>query len=266
MRSRAYALLLAALVAGSLLLAPVGTANAVPNPPQAVVTCDTATNTISATFTSGAGSFTTPNQPVTVEFLVYKGSYATVGGTSGVISTGSRTTVAATIAADGSLNVAGYNRSWQAANYLFYTETARVTIRNSGGQPVYLQRDGTCTHDLRTTVRVECDRGAHTITASAAGASYPANGNVRVNYIRTSTQQATPDSPRFTSFNAGPFPDASHTAMASASGAWSDVGWVHTITTNPYYLDQKVLVEVLHPMGFVIGRGTAFCVYTDQSS
>jgi hypothetical protein len=230
-----------------------------------VVTCDPATNTISATFTGGAGSFTTPNQPVTVEFLVYKGSYATTSGTSGVIPTGSRTTVAATIAADGSLNVAGYSRSWQAANYLFYTETARVTIRNSAGQQ-FFQRDGTCTHDLRTIVRVECDRGARTITASAAGTNYPANGSVRVNYFRTSTQQATPDSPRFTGSNAGPYPDASHTVRAAASGLWSDVGWVHTITTDPYYLDEKVLVEVLHPMGFVIGRGTAFCVYTDQSS
>jgi hypothetical protein len=267
MHARPQACLLAALVAGSVLLAPVAAASALPTGPMlAVVACDPTTNTVSASLTSGAGWFTTPNQPVTVEFLVSTGSYATTTGTSGTIPTGSRTTVAATIAADGSLNVAGYTRTWPAASYLFYTETARVAIRNSAGQQLY-QRDGTCTHDLRTVVRVDCDTAARTITASAAGTSYPADGSVRVTYRRTTTHQTTRDGPRFTSSILGPGADASHVVRASASGVWSDVGWVQTVTTDYYYLDQKVDVEVVHPQyGFVIGRGSASCVYADQRS
>jgi hypothetical protein len=263
MRSRVRTLLLGVVVAGSVLLAPAGVADAATGKVQAVVTCDPTTNTITASVASGAGWFA-PNSPVTVEFLVYRGSYVTTAGTSGLIPTGSRTTVAATTAADGSLSVTGYTRSWQAANYLFYTETARVTIRNSAGQWMY-ERDGTCTHDLRTTVSLACDPEARTITASAAGVGYRANGAIRVAYTWSGTSQAAADSLAFTRQAVDQYPYVSHNVTASATGAWSDVGYVKTVSTDPYYLDHKVNVEVKdYWNGYVIGRGSAFCVYADQ--
>jgi hypothetical protein len=264
MRSRVRTLLLGVVVAGSVLLAPAGVADAATGKVQAVVTCDPTTNTITASVSSGAGWFA-PNSPVTVEFQVYAGSYVTTAGTSGMIPTGSRTTVAATTAADGSLSVTGYTRSWQAANYLFYTETARVTVRNGAGQWMY-ERDGTCTHDLRTTVTLDCDREAHTITARAAGVNYRANGTVRVSYLYSTTSQASAGSPRFTSSYA-PYPYATpHTVTASAAGTWSDVGYVIKYPTgDPYYLDQRLQVEVRDgSTGWVVGRGSAYCLYADQ--
>ncbi len=266
MRLRVLVLTLVATVGA--LLSPVGAAHAAVGPVRASIVCDSATNTIS-TSASGGGGWFTPNSPINVQFLVYYGSYVTATAENLISAKGSTITVQTTSAADGSVSVAGYSRSWNASTYIFYTETVRVTATDpatghaSGG-------DATCTQDPRTTVTLTCDQRAQTITAGAAGDGFTqlasplaSNGYVRVEYTWTGTSQATADSPAFTR-QLPSTPDVTHWVKATA-GAWSDVGFVHSVTTNPYYLDQTVVVTVRDNYNsFVIGRGTASCVYADQ--
>jgi hypothetical protein len=112
-------------------------------------------------------------------------------------------------------------------------------------------------------VTLTCDHQAHTITARTSGIGYTQPSRVRIEYTYTSTSQATADSPRFTRQNLQP-PDFVHYAMPSG-GTWSDIGYVHTIAGDPYYLAETVLVTVRGDWSIVIGRGETSCVYADQS-
>ncbi len=229
-------------------------------PFKPAIACNAATNTIS---TSVSGGMLMPNQPVRVAFRVQYGSYVTTTGSQGVISqTGSTMTVPAVTAADGSVRATGYSRAWQASSYAFYTETVYVSITNTtGGQLV--AGSATCSRDLRTTVTLTCDQQAHTITARTSGIGYTQPSRVRIDYTYTLTSQATPSTPRFIRYNAQP-PDVVHYATTSG-GAWSDLGYVHTITGDRYYLAETVMVTVRGDWGIIIGRGETSCVYADQS-
>jgi hypothetical protein len=229
-------------------------------PLKPAIACDAATNTIS---TSVSGGTLMPNQAVRVAFRVQYGSYVTTSGSQGVIpQSGSTTTVPAVTAADGSVRATGYSRAWPASSYVFYTETVYVSITNPAGV-LLVAGSATCTRDLRTTVTLACDQQAHTITARTSGIGYTQPSRVRIEYAYTSTSQATADSPRFTRQNLQP-PDFVHYAMPSG-GTWSDIGYVHTIAGDPYYLAETVLVTVRGDWSIVIGRGETSCVYADQS-
>jgi hypothetical protein len=264
MRIRALPLVLAVTVAA--FLSPARAAYAT-TALKASITCDSTTNTISTSVSGGQNLFT-PNMPVNVRFLVYYGSYVSATTESLISAKGSSITVPTTTAADGSVSVAGYTRSWQASDYVFYTETVRVTVLSTAGAELGSSQ-ATCTRDLRTTVTLDCDQEAHTITARSAGVGFTqmaVPGTVRVEYEYSSTQQAAPGYPTFTRVLMGT-PDVVHSVATTETGAWSDLGYVHNITTDPYYRDETVVVVVKDPSNsLVIGRGSAFCVYADHRS
>jgi hypothetical protein len=164
---------------------------------------------------------------------------------------------------DGSLSVSGYSRSWQASDYLFYTETVRVTVRNGAGQSLVV-KEATCTRDLGTTATIDCDQAAHTITARTAGAGFIRNDPVRIAYFVSATSQATADSPRFSSFSLGT-PDIVHTQIPVA-GAWSDTGFAINITTDFFYYAESIQVRVTTGTGLLVGQGSASCVLIDHGA
>lgn len=264
MRIRALPLILAVTVVA--LLSPARAAYAA-TALKASITCDSTTNTISTSVSGGQGRFT-PNMPVNVRFLAYYGSYATATTESLISAMGSSITVPTTTTADGSVSVAGYTRSWQASDFVFYTETVRVTVLSTAGAELG-SSEATCTRDPRTTVTLDCDQEAHTITARSAGVGFTqmaVPGSVRVEYEYSWTQQAAPGYPTFKKALTGT-PDAVHRVATTEAGAWSDLGYVHNITTDPYYRDETVVVVVKDPNnGFIIGRGSAFCVYANHRS
>jgi hypothetical protein len=260
---RIRALTFAAIGALVVALSPVGSPAAFAMTPlKATITCDRATNTISTALSNGVGNFQ-PNIRVNVEFLVRTGSYVS-STTHGPIATGGRTTVAATTGLDGSLNATGYTRTAPLNTYLFYTETVRVSVLTLTGG-IITTRDATCTNDLRTTVSLECDTEAHTITARASGVNYDQHPRIEVWYTWTETSQAVPEYPGFTRHNTSP-PDFRH-YLPTTGGAWSDVGYVMPVGFDPYYLSQTVDVLVWTYYGIssiVVGGGTATCVYADH--
>jgi hypothetical protein len=258
--------LVAAGVATAGLLAPASPAQAAPVPFVAVVNCDAASGTIKVGTAGGTGYATgsefTPNMPVTVEFQTLRTSWSTTT-TDGTTPPGNKITVSATTDAKGGLTITGYTKPWRGKSYQFYGETVRATVRNAQGQ--YLTyRDGTCTRDVRTVVTLTCDRDGHAITARVTGSRFTRNAWTSVEYTYTSTYQASADSGRWTRRNTSP-PDVVHTAKP-VDGEWSDVGFTHPVKDDPYYLSETVFVEVRHPHGYVIGRGTASCVYADQGA
>jgi hypothetical protein len=95
--------------------------------------------------------------------------------------------------------------------------------------------------------------------------TYPANRPIQVLYWFAATSQAAAYTPAFTRSPSRAYLDASHGITPSASGDWSDVGYVHSITRDPHYLSKRVEVEVRDPIStLVIGRGYASCVNVDQ--
>jgi hypothetical protein len=238
-----------------------GTASAA-TPLTASITCDSATDTISTRLTGTLVS----NFSYVMKFQVLNGSQVTTDGAiNSIAAKGSSVSVPVTTGTNPDVDVAGYTRSWPAEDYAFYTETVRVFVLNSsGGQITY--RDATCVRDMRTTVNLICDQEAHTITATAAGVGFPTQRPVRAAYTWTSTQQSTAGGPTFTRQSLGT-PDVVHSVTVPESGAWSDVGYVQQITSDPYYLSEKVVVWVRDVFSNLpVGQGTASCVYADHRS
>ena len=264
---RAVAMLVATVVAGVTAVTTASPAPAVPRF-QAVITCDEAANRVT-TGTIGSGALV-PGTPVRVEFRFLRGSAVR----SGVIETVPAVppvTVNATVAADGSLTTTGYTRPWQGAGYEFYTETVEAAVYHRTTGRGLTSPQATCTKDTRTTVTLECDPAAGTITAHARGTGYPLReaasqpvfGNVTVQYWVSTTIQATPDSPRFT--GTGSSPRYVH-RVPLTGGEWAETGYEHTVLGNPFYLSQDLRVEVLSGQwSRPIGAGTASCVYAGTS-
>jgi hypothetical protein len=255
--------LLPALTAAAATLSGVGSLGtgtaAAATPLTATITCDSATNTISTRLTGTL----VPNFSYTMKFTVWSGSQVTTAGTiGGLPALGTSVSVPVTTRSNPDVDVAGYTRSWPAANYVFYTETVRVSVLNSSGGEI-TWRQGTCIHDLRTKVRLTCDQEAHTITATAEGANF-ARRPTRAEYTFTATSQATADSPAFTR-QPSSTPDVVHSVPVSESGAWSDAGYVHQVSGDPYFLREGVVVWVRDVWSNLpVGQGTASCVYADH--
>ncbi|TDD33005.1 hypothetical protein E1287_20675 [Actinomadura sp. KC06] len=252
-------LLSALLLVGSLAL--TGTASAAPDdlgPGRAEITCDASTGKISTRLT---GKWV-PGFAYQAEFRLLTGSFVRTDGSLGRVPQFPAVTGTGTGASNGALNIDGYTRDWNASDYLFYTETVRVIVRNSAGAQV-AQKDATCYRDVYTTYTITCDRSAHTVSATVSGTRYRPNGQVVIEYNRVTTSQRAPGEFRWTSMNLGPTPEISHREPTDANGSWSDLGYSHTFTTDPYYYSQTVHVIVKHTDGTVIGRGSDHCVYAD---
>lgn len=262
MRMRSAALVFTSVLASVFLPPSAGYAA---TSPTARITCDRATDTISTHMSGGAG-WLLPNRAVTVQFLVLSGSFVTPT-TFAPIPAGGGTTVSTTTGPDGSIDIAGYTRTAPLHTYMFYTETVRATVRDAAGT-VLIWNEATCSHDERTTVTLTCDRSARTITAAAGGTSYQLHRSVSVWYTWTRTSRPTATEPGFTRRNLNP-PDVNNRVLPTA-GSWSDVGYVHSISTDPYYLDESVDVVVwatyvgeVVVTQVVVGRGKASCVYAN---
>ena len=256
----AFAIAAGATAAGSAVPA----AAAATTPFSLVVTCDEANNQI-RTATQGGGLLVGDRQvKATISYV--RGTGARTGAIAyEYVASVPPVTVNARTGADGSLPMNGYTRTWPAASYAFYTETAKVEVFNTAGQLI-LTREGTCTKDTRTTGSLVCDPVANTITANTAGTGYtqredptgPAIPSVRVSYYRTRTYQATPDSPAFTS-HPGSTPDVAHSVRTTA-GAWPDLGYTTQLQPGYWYVADDVDVVVTGPQwGMVIGRAKLHC-------
>jgi hypothetical protein len=58
-----------------------------------------------------------------------------------------------------------------------------------------------------------------------------------------------------------------HSVIPDSAGTFSDVGYVRTFTTDPYYYSEDLRVAVRDVQSYlIVGRGTAFCVYIAQST
>ena len=260
MRIRALATALAFGVVAVAVSA--GPASAAYQPYTPTITCDDTAGTISTAVTGGNFG---ANQPVTVRFQVRYGSSIAAGGSTArlIPQYGTTTTVPTRTLADGSVAVAGYTRPWPAAGYAFYTETVRVSVLGASGYE-QASNEATCTRDTRTEITLTCDPAARSITAAATTTRYAPGSRTRLEYrvLKTSWQTA-PGEPRWTG---GPLgypatPTAAHTVTADATGAWSDVGYVHLRPTQ-YFTQEWVEVKAFDQAGIVVGRADLTCSYT----
>ncbi|TYK44061.1 hypothetical protein [Actinomadura decatromicini] len=256
MRSALLALTMATFGTGVL---STGTANAAPL--KASITCDSASNRISTRLTGAL----VPNFTYTVKFTVWTGSRVTTGGAiSSLPELGSSVSVPMTTGSDPNVDVAGYTRSWNAADYAYYGETVRVTVLNPNGGTV-AERDASCSQDKRVTVQLRCAPEAHTVTATTAGVNFLGNRSVWTEYVYSTTSQSSADGLRFTRHNISGRPDVTHSVTVPESGQWSDTGYVHELSGDPYYYDETVTVIVRDRLSnLVVGQGTAYCVYADN--
>ncbi|GAA2115990.1 hypothetical protein [Actinomadura alba] len=256
MRARIIAVLLMALAA---LLAPVGAATAA-TPGTATVTCDKATNTISARLSGTFGTMSA-GRSIIVDFTVLTGSAVSTGGTSAQIPDVGRrlASVPATVGSDWSLNVEGYTKTWNAADYSFYTETVRVTFRTPEGAQYPGYYDGTCTYDTRTQLALTCDSATNTFAARLEGENFTPDQPLKVEYYNKPVYQYTADSPRWTTT---PYLAAQQDITASADGTWVNTAYAHTVGPH-YYLSYDVKAEVKERQtNRIVARATAYCLYT----
>lgn len=254
---RVRAVMSALAVGAATFLAAGGTAQAAPGPLRPTIVCDQATGTVSTAVTGG--NFV-PNHPLTVDFQVQYGSAVSTAGRQTIIpQRGQTTSVPTRSLADGTVAVTGYSHPWTPSAYVFYTETVRVSVKNSSGYVLSFQ-DAICTKDPRTTVTLTCDLATLTVTAQTAGVGYAPTRSVGVDYKWVITSQATPTGPRWTQQQLGPYPDVSH-ARVVTDGAWSDTGYTRTWTAAPYYYRETLTVTVRDlNTAVIIGRGTATCL------
>ncbi|RFS86969.1 hypothetical protein D0T12_01535 [Actinomadura spongiicola] len=256
MRSALLALTMATFGVGVL---STGTANAASL--TASITCDSATNRISTRLT---GPFIS-NRSFVVRFTVLTGSRVTTGGAIGPLpESGSSVSVPMTTGSDPNVDVAGYTRSWNASDYAFYSETVRVSLLTPEGVQ-YTYRDASCSRDERTTVQLRCDPEARTITATTTGVNFAQNRPTQTEYRWLTTHQAEKNSPRFSGPYGDDRPFVTRRVTVSESGSWSDTGYVHNISEDPYYYDQTVTFKVRDVWSnLLVGQGTAYCLYANK--
>jgi len=98
-----------------------------------------------------------------------------------------------------------------------------------------------------------------------AGAASGAGRPTVVGYRTAVISQATADSPRFRGEPLGSTWEVTHRVTPAADGTWADTGYVHSITSNPYYYAEELTVGIMDLNGTVVGSGTAQCVFHDGS-
>ncbi|TDD70564.1 hypothetical protein E1293_34685 [Actinomadura darangshiensis] len=257
MRARTITVLLLGVLAA--LLSPVGAANAA-TPLTATITCDRTANTISARL-SGNASTMPAGRAVIVDFTVLTGSSVTIGGTSAALPDVGRrlASVPATVGSDWSLNVDGYTKPWNAADYSFYTETVRVSLRAPTGEQLGNRTDGTCTYDTRTQLALTCDPATNTFAARLEGENFTPGQPLKVRYYNKPVFQATADGIRWTTT---PYLTAEQDFTPSADGTWVNTAYAETVTPH-YYLSYDVRADVTERQtGRIVARATAYCLYT----
>jgi hypothetical protein len=265
---RAFACLV--LLATTGLLVPA-TAAVAATKLTANITCDAETGAIT---TWASGTLLTPGTAptsVTVEFQRRSGVRVTVATSTSVPPLAQPFTVRTTTTSAGDVTATGYTGSFSPATSLFYRETLLVTFKNASSGATYTTREATCDYDQRTTVALTCDPTVDTVTAAVAGingnagASSGAGRPTRVGYHIVQIVQSTPDSPRFRGESLGGGWDVQHRLSQAADGTWADIGYVRTVTSNPYYYAEEVTVGVSDAYGTVVGSGTAKCTLIDGS-
>jgi hypothetical protein len=266
--SRVRALVSITLLAVAGLLVPATAASAAA-PLQASITCDPVTGAIT---TSASGNLFAPGRPrpVVVQFQ-RRGVNLTPTGLTSVPALAPPFKVTEMSWITGDVAATGYTATFDPATSLYYRENLTVTFMDIGGF-VYTTREASCQRDVRTTVTLTCDPAAHTVTATVAGhdgnagASNGAGRVNRVGYRTITTSQATANEPRFRGGLLGDGWDMQHSLVRAADGTWADQGYVHTISSNPYYYAEELTVGVFDTFGTLVGGGFAKCTLVDGSA
>lgn len=248
------------------LLLPAGAARANYQPWNAVISCDSSTNRITAGVAGGAGGYWTPNLPVFITFTVANGYYHR-GNTDGIIpERNTSVTVAAKTGPDGSLTATGYSRPWNSADYAFYTETVNVSVTGQNGERG-ASGTATCQYDRRTKFEMICDTQGRRMAAVTTGVSFLGSEypyGLQIEYInRWSVFQSKPTDQRWAQYVITN-PWLVHTVSASASGTWSDTAYDYTYTAEnePYYAQQNLTVVVRDIRSqLIVGRASGSCTY-----
>ena len=261
MFTRTRILLLTPVLAMAGLL-PAGPALAAGPALVVSLTCDAAANTV----TAQAGGNNAAGAPLSVLFQVVGGSYATAGTDGLNPAIGQQATVSATADAAGAWSATGYTRPWPAANYLFYAEKVRVTVRNLATGVQSSPIDGSCYRDVRTTVNNACDVDTHAIDVNVSAVQYPGPA-VSVRYYRTKSYwQPNAVDPWFVGNYPQDPPIVARSVRPNADGTWSDPGYSRA-GGAAYYAALEFVVEVWKTGAaptYLIGRGQVLCVYADQ--
>lgn len=254
--------LAAVLAAATGLLLPLlatAPATAATTTFHAWITCDPATNTI-RTGVTGVGGVVA-NWPVKVDFKVESGYSATATTSAKIPAFGTTTTVAGKSDANGDLTVAGYQRSFPISSNLFYTEKVVATVKNLAGD-FLAERSASCAYDTRTTVTLDCDRDAKTVTARIEGTQYnePQQQAMELKYEYGTVAKSSTGEPVF---GTARYLRTTHTKSA-INGNFSDVGWTDNVSEPQpgVSLERTVWVTVRSPYtGRTLGFGTATCVW-----
>ena len=233
------------------------------------ITCDARTGAIT---TSVSGSLLLPGEPalVTVEFQRKSGVRITPTTTLTIAPLSPPFRVTTTTTASGDIAAAGYTGSFPLSS-LYYRQTLLATFIDATTGATYTTREATCDYDQRTTVSLTCDQAAHTVTATVAGIKGQAGSTAvaghptRVGYRSVQISQATANDPRFRGEMLGSGWDIQHRLTQATDGTWADTGFVHPITSNPYYYAEELTVGVFDANGTFVGSGSAACTLFDGS-
>jgi hypothetical protein len=238
---------------------------------RAYITCDAETGAVT-TWTSGwLLAVGTPPTRVTVEFQRSGGRRVSATTSASLPPLAQPFTTTATTTTSGDITATGYTGTFNPATSLFYQEKLIVTFKNASTGAFYTTREASCEYDQRTTVSLTCDPNAGTVTATVAGvnaqagASSGAGRPVRIGYRVARTSQSSKDDPAYRSVTLGPGWDVERQLTRAADGTWTDPGYVHTITRNPYYYAEELTVGILDTYGAVVGWGATRCTLFDGS-
>ena len=251
------------VLAAGALLAPASAAVAATSL-TANISCDAETGAIT---TGVSGTLLAPGEPtpVLVEFQRKSGVRVTATTALTISPLGPPFRVTTTTTSSGDIAATGYTGSFSPSSSLYYRQTVLATFKNPDTGSTYTTREATCDYDQRTTVTLTCDPAASTVTATVtgikgqAGSAGGAGRPTRIGYRSVQIIQSTADSPVFRGETLGSGWDLQHRLTQSADGTWADTGFVHPITSNPYYYAEEVTVGVLDANGTIVGSGSATC-------
>ncbi|MBB4754084.1 hypothetical protein [Actinoplanes lobatus] len=260
-------LAVSAVVVG--LLVPATAASAA-TPLRATITCDAATGVIT---TSASGSLFVPGpaKQVTVEFQRRTGVRVTATARTVLAPLAQPFRVTTTSTTSGDVSAAGYTGTFDPVTALFYREQLTVTFKDAATGATLTTREATCDHDQRTSVTLTCDPVAGTVTAVVDGVSGTVGDSSgggsasRVSYHIATIKQQTPNVPTYRNEILGGGWDIEHRVVSAADGTWSDTGYVHTISGNPYRYSEEVTVGVFDLYGIRVGTATGACTLFDGS-
>ena len=258
---------LAAVAIAGLLIPALPAASATPL--KAYIPCDEETGAI-ATWVSG--NLLLPGTPtaVKVEFQRVSGVRITATASTALAPSPVFTSTT-TSTSTGDVTAIGYTGSFTPANALYYREKLVATFKNASTGAVLTTREAACDVDHRTTVNLDCDPVAGTVTATVTGingAAGSSSGNGRastVAYRPVRTSQATANDPAFSGQVLGPW-DFSHRITRAADGTWADTGFVDRITSHPYFYGVALTVGVFDSYGVQVGAGAGRCTLFDGAN